>query len=141
MKRKFIGRLIIIVSIMAICGAGIGSYLYNKPHRNISKEAADFTTTSGALYTSFSENEDNANRQFLDKVISVRGRVVEVMNIRQNEVAILLEDGTGSGGVICTLDSAEIHKAGFIQKNQEVTIKGRCTGILMEVVLVDCFIQ
>lgn len=141
MTRKIIAPVFIVVSAMFIALAGIGSYVYNKPHRNISKAKPDFVATSASLYKSFSQNEGYANSQFLDKVILVKGRIMEVMNIRENDVTILLEGDEGVGGVICTLDSTEISKAASLKKNQELTLKGRCTGMLMEVVLIDCFIQ
>jgi hypothetical protein len=141
MKRKIIVRIIIVLGVLLTGLAGLGSYMYNKPHRNIGKAKPDFVITSATLYNSFSQDENYANSQFLDKVILLKGRIMEVMNIRENDVVILLEGEEGVGGVSCTLNSTEISKAASLKKNQELTIKGRCTGMLMEVVLVDCFIQ
>jgi tRNA_anti-like len=141
MKRILIKRLVIIVSALLIGIAGIGSYLNNKPHRNIKTAIPDVATTSSSLFTSFLENEEYANKQFLDKVILVSGKIVEVISIGQNDVAIMLEGIDGNVGVICALGSTEITKAASLTRNQLISIKGRCTGIQVEVMLIDCFIQ
>ena len=42
------------------------------------------------------------------------------------------------GGVICQLDELSEHKRTEFETGETVQLKGRCTGMLMDVVLVRC---
>lgn len=138
---KTVKIALIVVVLGGIAAAIIGYKMYNKPHRDISQEDPDFTYTSDELYNDYSSDEEAANAKYLDKVIQVSGPV-EMVEINQGgdiNITLTAEEAM-MGGVSATVDSRFKSEAEAISNGDQVTLKCRCTGMLMDVVLVDCSI-
>ncbi|WP_020538140.1 OB-fold protein [Lewinella cohaerens] len=124
--------------LLAVIGAGIGVYLWNKPHENMDRAKTDVQISAGELFTAFAENEAQANEIYLDKVIAVTGKVREVSKSPEGLVKVTLDSGDEMFGVICQLDELSEHQRTEFQPGESVMLKGKCTGMLMDVVLVRC---
>ncbi len=127
------------ILIIAILGALIGGYfayaMYNKPHRNISKETATYTLTANQIFDDFENDEEFANRKYLDKVIAVSGDIIDVTKDQTNHTVITLEaENAMAGGVLCTLKDENVN----IEDGKPISLKCKCNGFLMDVVLTDC---
>ena len=127
-------RRIIIFSILflGLAGGGYGLYLFNKPLQNLDKKKAELLVQSEVLYSTFEENEENANATYIDKVIEVKGKVYKVEK-NENGTTIFLEAGSLMGYVLCEMDPTGNYDD--INEGTIVVIKGICTGYLMDVVL------
>lgn len=124
--------------LLAVVLIGVGIYMYNKPHQNIKKAKADFELEATELFSQFETNEANANTQYLDKVVQVTGSVKETGTDDEGQISITLDAGNSMFGIICKLDDLTKHKRTSFQPGEKVTLKGVCTGMLMDVVLVRC---
>lgn len=124
--------------LLAVIGAVIGVYMWNKPHENMDHAKTDVEISAGELFTAFAENEAQANEDYLDKVIAVAGKVREVSKSPEGIVKVTLDSGDEMFGVICQLDELSDHQRTDFQPGESVTFKGKCTGMLMDVVLVRC---
>ena len=116
----------------------IGVYLFNKPHRNVSKTAPEYEMDAKALFLAFEAHEDEADKRLLDKVIQVTGIVREVVQDDEGNVSVTLDTGNDFFGVICELQSSSPWTKADFKPGQQVTFKGLCTGMSMDVVLVRC---
>ena len=99
---------------------------------------ADVAISAPDLFAEFSADEATANTSYLDKVIQVEGTVKEVSQSADGLTKVTLESGDDMFGVICQLDQLSEHKRTDFQTGESVTFKGKCTGMLMDVVLVRC---
>ncbi|WP_367388259.1 hypothetical protein [Lewinella sp. LCG006] len=124
--------------LLAVIGAVIGVYMWNKPHENMDHAKTDVEISAGELFKAFAENEAQANEDYLDKVIAVAGKVREVSKSPEGIVKVTLDSGDEMFGVICQLDELSDHQRTDFQPGESVTFKGKCTGMLMDVVLVRC---
>jgi len=131
-------KLLLIGGLLAIIGAGAGFYLYNKPHQNIRSAEADFRMTAAELFSEYEADEAAANGKYLGKVIEVTGVVQESGSDEEGKTSITLEGGGMMFGVICKLDDFSEAKRTEFAEGEQVTFKGECTGMLMDVVLVRC---
>lgn len=124
-----------IIIALVIIGIGTFAYMqYNKPHRNIAEETAAFKLTANELYDTFSENEMEANKKYLDQTIEVKGRIVDISKDQNQKSIITLEaENAMIGGVMCTLDEDVI-----LEENEEVNLKCKCTGFLEDVIMINC---
>jgi hypothetical protein len=133
-KKYFFG-----IGIVLICLAGWGMYTVYKPHRNVEGEEAVATLTATDMYREFSNNESRANQKWLGKVVEVKGKISSVTEagkyISLNLVA------TADGGVNCSVLKNDFPADEKLNKGDSVTVKGKCTGFLMDVNLVDCIIK
>ena len=133
-------KLIGIGLLLALLGVGVGYYMYNKPHQNMEKAEADMTLESTALFSAFEANEAEANEKYLDKVIKISGTVKEVNTDEEGNISLTLESGNELFGVICQMDNLTKQEKTDFKIGEQVTLKGICTGMLMDVVLVRCVV-
>ncbi|GGH79536.1 hypothetical protein HNQ91_005070 [Filimonas zeae] len=133
MKRK--KQLIIAGAVLCLLAAAWGFYLYNKPRSGVNALQADTSITADSLYSHFAGNEQQANQLFGNKVVEVSGVVALVQPGQQGASVILAAKNDMGGGINCSLASGQ--QADNLLVGQPVKIKGRCTGYLMDVNLVD----
>jgi hypothetical protein len=137
MKFKYILFALVAVGLI---GLGVGFYLYNKPQKDISKVKAELSVDAKTLYLDFEENETTANEKYLGKVIEVEGEVVHVEILDNGNVIVALLDEMF--GVTCTIDSSyaidDSKQILQISAGQVAAFKGKCDGMLTDVVLTQC---
>jgi hypothetical protein len=120
-----------VVGIICLIIAGWLYYLYQQPRTGVENKAADYSIAANTLYEAFVANEAVANQKYVDKVLKVEGIVQHIDTV--NGKNVLLNGGTEQGGVNCSLAETSLIPA----VGAGVVIKGRCTGFLMDVSLVD----
>lgn len=128
-------KIILIIVILSVIGAFVGYKMYNKPHINVAKVSSDITITSSALLNDFSTNETKANQKYLDKIVEVKGEISN-LNTEDGKGIISLKTNNDFGSVRCTLSKIATQKMSNLKVGEQVTLKGICTGYLMDVILV-----
>lgn len=136
MKAK---KIIISILVLGLLGAFIAYKMYNKPHVNVADEKADITLTANKILSDFTTDEATANSKYLDKIVQVNGKVIRVA-IENGKGIVTLKTNDDFGSVICHLTPEESKNISTIKEHQEITLKGICTGFLMDVILVKCVI-
>ncbi|WP_114779489.1 OB-fold protein [Botryobacter ruber] len=132
-------KILLTIALIGILVAGVVGYLlYNKPHRDIGKASSDFVVDASTLFREFEEDEAAANTKYLDKVIKVRGNVKSAHTDAEGNMMLTLEAGDEMFGVTCTIPEKNLANAATIREGQHLTVKGVCTGKLMDVVLIRC---
>ena len=118
-------------------------YIFNMPRRNISKEKAVYTLDAQQLISDFKKNEDSATKKYIDNTIDVTGEIKSVRTLNDNSKVYSLEDPMQ--GVSCSVDSADVEKYSLqlakYTVGSKVTFKGRCSGMLMDVQVINCVPQ
>lgn len=123
----------IVIALLVFFGALIGVYFYvYQGHRDISNEKESFSVNVDTLYTEFMYDEFQANEKYLDKTISVSGKITKIdyknKSIVINEKLFALFDN---------------YLPVSIKPQLEVEIKGRLLGydsLLEEIKLDQCVI-
>ena len=130
-------KYIIALAVIGIIGAVVGFKIYNKPHENITKVKTEHIISATDLFEAFQVNEENANATYLDKVIVVEGQVKETKE-ENGMMNVMLESDDMMFGVRCQMDHLSQHKRAQFQIGEKISLKGKCTGSLMDVVMVRC---
>ena len=125
--KKIFLTVIILTIITGLCYA---YYIWNKPARDVSKEAG-IKITATAIFDSFSNNEQTADARFLNKAIEVTGTVTSVKKNQAGATVVYLQSSDPVFGVNCTFKE----DPGTIEKGATITFKGVCTGYLSDVIL------
>ncbi len=131
MIKKILGGMLVVL----ILGIGAVYFVFNKPHQSVDRP--DFLVSAAELITAFEEDERQANDKYLGKVVEVHGTVTEVIE-KQNSFVLLLGDTTNVSRVSCTLDGEQDSMAYGLRAGDALTLRGICSGSLLDVVLVDC---
>jgi hypothetical protein len=136
MRRKFI---FFGTGFLLLCLAGWGIYKVLKPHRNAASEQTEATISASELYGEFQKGENLANQKWVGKVIEVTGRIASVTDAG-NYVSVNLL-ATAEGNINCSVLKKDLNPGDKLLKGDSIDIKGKCTGFLMDVNLVDCIIK
>ena len=128
-----------ILSVIAGLGIITGFYFYNKPVRSTKSKHADLIIRSEDLFNEFSNDENAANKKYLYKIISIAGEVTNIAN-EDGLSIVTLKTNSEMFGVICKIESND-DKVKTIKIGDQIKVKGSCTGMLMDVVMVRCIIE
>ena len=126
------------IMFLALIGGTFGFYMYNKPHQNMTKATAEMQLSANQLFIDYENDEAKANGRYLDKIMEISGKVKEVTTDENGMTSLTLESGSDMFGVICQLDNLTKHERTDFKEGELVKLKGICTGVLMDVVLVRC---
>jgi len=109
MKKIAIGFLILILGLF------LGyKYLYHE-HRDIATETPSYSVTVNQLLAAFTQDETKANSKYLDKSISIKGKVT---SIDQANKSIVLDEKV----YVILMNSTDV------TLNSEVLVQGRLIG-------------
>jgi hypothetical protein len=122
-KRIIIGGIVVVIMTTAI----YAWYQYNRTVEGLSAVRADYSINASALINEFVNNEDSANKKYLNKILSVKGMIKSVES-GQGAGTIVLGDTTDMSGVRCVLDSSAHSMTASLQQGAVITIKGAITG-------------
>ncbi len=124
--------LIITVGLLAM------SYVFRSPEDSVAKEQAAYEIGANDLFSSFETDENAANEKYIGKVIEVSGEVLSIEQTANGQLEVLLMVENPMGGVRCVFETAQQQVISELKTGQTVSIKGKCSGMLMEVVLDNC---
>jgi len=128
-----------IAGIALLCLAGRILYVVYEPHRDVREKRADLKISAEQLCGQYQSDEKGANKKFLNKVLEVKGLLQSFDRTDTSAVAEL--KGEGPAGVSCSLSRSGTRPGSFPAINTRVTVKGRCAGFLLDVVLVDAVFE
>lgn len=120
-------KITIIIVILLVLGFFGYKYVYHS-HKDIENANSDFSISVTQLISEYATNETEANTKYLDKVISVKGKVTQV---DQATKTIVIDEKA-------TLIFNEFKN---VQVGESVTVKGRFLGydeLLEEIKLDQC---
>ena len=127
------------ILLLLLIAAAWAYHVVLRPHQSTAGETADFSISADSLYQQYRANEHSADQKYLNKVIEVTGKLAEIQHSGTSEIWIL-SPHAGGGGINCQLFAGT--KIDPEPKSGEaVTLKGRCTGFLMDVNLADCVLR
>ncbi|HLK31017.1 MAG TPA: hypothetical protein VKT28_20735 [Puia sp.] len=133
-------KVFLWVILLCLIIFGIWSYsLFSRKHESAANLKADITINAADLYNQYALNEADADKKFLNKIIMVKGKISEATN--NGKAQSFLLDKISAGGVSCQMSADEEKKYAAIPADSIIIIKGKCTGFLIDVNLVDCVMQ
>ncbi|MDZ4708759.1 MAG: hypothetical protein SH818_10210 [Saprospiraceae bacterium] len=132
-------KLFLAAALILLLGGFIGYKMWNKPHMDISAAESFISLSAVDLVQAFKEDETSANTRFLNKVITVSGKIAAV-NKEHNQTILHLETEDPMALVICNLDPFSTHEKTDFVSGETVQVKGVCSGMLTDVVIDRCVI-
>jgi hypothetical protein len=126
-----------VVIFIALAGIGGALYLYNLKPKDLQKAKPHFIMTSVNLQKEFETNEVNASTRYINKIIEVTGEITSVKPVERNFINVSLRTGSDLSAVICTFPGAD---TSLLKPGNQVTLRGVCSGFLMDVLLNNCAI-
>jgi len=121
-------KILLLLLFAAIIAAGVGFYLWNKPHRTAEDEKPFVTLTAGALLNEFATNENATTEKYRDKVIQISGELIKAEADSSGNIQVVLEAGDEMSTVSITLMNGAT--APSETKGTMIDVKGICNGFM-----------
>jgi hypothetical protein len=138
METKKSKKLIVPLFGIMIIGIMAMSYVFRGAEKSVASEDALYSISADEIYSTFEENETAANEKFLGKVIEVTGIINEIEKTDSGQLIVLLSCSSPLGGVRCSFETDQDNVSKKVTNGSTCTLKGKCSGMLMEVVLDNC---
>jgi hypothetical protein len=123
--------------VLGLIGAAFGYYYYTKKVPSTKDIKANFTVSAADLIAEFDKDETAATTKYNGKIVSVKGNVVGV-EATDSTCAVTIGSADNLGNVRCDFSKEFIAEGKALKENDAVTIKGKCNGKLLDVVLNVC---
>lgn len=133
-------RLIIIMAAL-VAALAVSFYIFDKPRDSISDEAPDFIIGAEELTEEFLADEIAAEEKYSGKIITVSGQIEQLDSNGEKGATCRLLAGANIEGVLCEFEPGNTEKILSKKIGDSVTIKGRFSGYLMDVVLNTCSVR
>lgn len=134
--KTYIKIALIFVVFIAFAGILAGLYLYNLKSPDLARVRPDYVLTASALQKAFENNEDSASARYTKKVLEVTGNIASIKTGENNVISISLATESDLSSVICTF--ASLKDPSVLKPGEEITVRGKCSGFLMDVLLNNC---
>ena len=86
MKKKYIRTILILGAVLFTIGMVYAYLVWNKPQRDVKEETA-IAVQAQALFDAYTNNETQANANYLDKAVAVTGEVTQVQTNQEQKQA------------------------------------------------------
>jgi hypothetical protein len=136
--KTYVKVALFVVSFIAISGILAALYMFNLKHTDMAKAKPDFIISSMTLQKEFEDNETSASAKYINKILEVSGNIASVAKADSNSLNITLKTGSDISSVICTL--TVFGDISNLKVGDEITVRGECSGFLMDVLLNNCAI-
>ena len=125
-SRKVFTRVLFVILLLILFGIGIIWYLFSEKFENTSVVKADATILSTTLLQEFRNDLPAANLKYVEKIISVKGRISELEKA-DTTFNIKMTDSTGAY-LIFALQADKRTEAAKVNEGDSISIKGSCSG-------------
>lgn len=111
-------------------------YVFKESATTVASQKADFVVEAGDLLSTFEKDEKVANDKYLNKIVEVKGLVDNVTDTK-DDITVYIKQKGKTSGIMCSFDKKEFKRKGA-KSGDEVSVKGICSGYLMDVILNKC---
>ena len=124
-------KILLILLFAAVIAAGIGFYLWNKPHRTAEDEKPFATVSASQLFTEFATDEAASWAKYKDKVIQISGEVETISTDASGNTQVVMKTDTEMSTVSVTLMTGA--QAPQQEPGTMIEVKGICNGFLNDI--------
>lgn len=132
-------KIVLFLIVAGVIGGGIGFYFFNKKVPSMADQKSELTVQAAQLFDEFNTDEAAATAKYVGKIVTVTGKVLEAGALEDGTPKVLLETGSDFG-VSCEFDPNTQHKQTAFEPGQNLTIKGECAGLNLDVQLARCVV-
>ena len=116
----------------------------NTPAKEVSETEENtpaIEVSAKQLYSDYAANEVSADLKYNGKVLLVKGKVNTIAKDIMGGIYVTLNTGDTFGEVQCSFSDNHTNEAAGLKKGQTITIKGKCTGKMINILFSECSLQ
>jgi hypothetical protein len=111
-----------------------------EPRVDMSGEEPIYYMDASSLFSEYVANKESADEKYLHKRLQVNGTISEMAVNNHGLVSVSLTGGKTSFGIVCAIHESDTTSIKKKNVGDKITIKGICTGIVLDVMLMDCYV-
>ncbi|MHA4809475.1 OB-fold protein [Flavitalea flava] len=132
-------KYLLLVILGFVAGAGLyGYYRFNERNNSLSGESPFARLSADELFNAFEKDETGATRKYADKILAVRGMVRQLSKDDKGGYTVYLSTPDLLKSISCSMDSLYRQSSLSVKTGDSITIKGVCSGALLDIVLIRC---
>ncbi len=133
-------RFWLILGVFAILsGYLVWKRTFRPSDTNVASKKTEAVVSANTLIKAYASNEDSTNMLYLNKIVEVTGKVDTILE-KDGQISVYLKEKSDTEGVMCAFNKTEIDTSS-VKVGQIVSVKGICTGYLMDVILTKCSVN
>jgi len=149
LKRWWFWLIVLIVIVVAVSSGNksdnqTATATPEQPTQKVSQPAAPKTEEPGMkitatkLYSDYKANEIAADTSYKGKTLEITGAVNEIKKDITNTMYVTLKGDQYFGDVQCYFNDKYTSQLANLKKGQQLTVKGKCDGLMMNVLIKNC---
>lgn len=134
-----IKTMIAVAATVAVVGGIFAWTEYSRGVAGVEDMTSVAKLQAPELLAEFAADEADATAKFVgtkEQAIEVTGTIRSMENADDGKVTVVLETDDALAGIVCEFAASDVPETW--RAGATVTVKGICTGMLMDVVLVRC---
>ena len=139
-NKKLFKRLLIAGLIAIITGLLVYFYYATLTHKDTADISAEYTFEAVPFIKEFETDYQTANKKYSEKIIEING-VVTSTDHADTTINIKMEESSTGSYIIFAFQESHLNEAKTINPNDEVSIKGSCSGAVYSEILGSYFIS
>lgn len=135
--KRYIFTGLLVVLILAVATV---FYIYNKPHRDVVDEKAEFSLSVDQMHDEFSSDETAANQKYFNQVVELNGTLTSLKDRGDGHFDFVIS----SDNKVANGEIVEISQDQKDLLNKKVKVKGLFIGydnLLEEIQLSECTLK
>ena len=128
-----------LIFILAVLAIGYAAFL-NVPQDSTAGKEAVMQLGATSLFAEYEKNEKKADKKFIGKIMDIEGQIMGLEKDEAGKGVVILDSGNGMDGIMCTLENSETSKMSGLKEGQNIKIRGKCAGKMMDVVFNKCLL-
>jgi len=143
MKKKRWKKYKFLMLLLLIAASITGLYAYSEYNRGLPDThqlKPSFKLNTDEFLKQFEANEAEATTRYVDNTISVHGTIGST-HITDTTATVFLNDASSTASIICEFQKESSKELQKLKTGDPVTIKGICSGYLLDVILVRCVVD
>lgn len=141
MRNLVVFLLLVAAMVLAAGTSGDDEKKDKKAKAEVSQGEAAFSGSAATLYSAYEENEVAADAKYKGQILEISGTISNIGKDIMNEPYVALKTGHVLGEVQCMFSKSDSNQLASLRKGQKITVKGKCGGKMMNVILRNCVIN
>ena len=137
-RSSIVKKILIATGLILLAGTGIVWFVFNEKFEDTTTVKADQSKNATTLLTEFRTDLANANKNYTEKILSVKGTVSEIEKA-DTTFNIKMSDSTGAY-LIFAFQAKNQQEVASVKEGDIITVKGSCSGGTFSKILETFFV-
>jgi tRNA_anti-like len=139
-KNSWIKKVLLIGLVAIVVGGAVVWYIFTEKFTDMAKREANFSISAMDFIKEYQQNDTAANKKYVEKIITINGRVSEIENA-DTTINVKMVDTLTDAYIIFAFQQQDAPAVKKIKEGDSVSIKGSCSGGTYSEILETVFIN